>query len=568
MSESVSLAELDLLQLPIPLAVVTADRRVQGCTPAFAQILGKAPAAFAGQALAALGMADSVCGEQAVRVESGVAVPLLVQPWNGAWLIVPAPAARAGSRELLSVLAGQLQACDLNLPALDPMLSDHSSLPSIKAGLGNLSEALRQAVLLVRQVAAEVPKLNAGSAQVGASSESQDAALAEALGSAAALREGLKAAADALDAVRGMADEAGALAGNGTRIADAFNRTMQEVQDSTKRADAIVQTIDAVVMQTNILSINAGIEAARAGDAGRGFGVVAREIRALSERTAGAARDVRATLGEIHQRIAEGLRQAGETGSALASVVELMGRAGGAMRDGASRVLARSSDVVALEQLMLGVSAEAAHNLDAVASMLQVSTRMAGQIGILDDCVGLFRLSGDPLSEPRHARALELARTASAEAGKALESLLLKRSLSEESLFTTDYIPIARTDPPKHSTAFDGRCDEVLPAVQEPVLAAAPWAVYAICANRDGYVPTHNHRFCQPLTGDPKLDLAHNRTKRIFSDRVGRSVGAHTEPYLLQVYRRDTGQIMFDISVPIRVGGRHWGGFRIGYALT
>ncbi len=38
-----------------------------------------------------------------------------------------------------------------------------------------------------------------------------------------------------------------------------------------------------------------------------------------------------------------------------------------------------------------------------------------------------------------------------------------------------------------------------------------------------------------------------------------------TAPFLLQTYKRDTGEIMHDMSVPIRVKGRHWGGFRIGY---
>lgn len=96
---------------------------------------------------------------------------------------------------------------------------------------------------------------------------------------------------------------------------------------------------------------------------------------------------------------------------------------------------------------------------------------------------------------------------------------------------------------------------------------AHPWIVFAIAANPDGDVPTHDDRFCQPLTGDPARDLVGNRTKRIFGDRVGRSVGAHVDPYRLQVYRRDTGQIMFDLSVPVFVDGRHWGGFRIGYTL-
>jgi len=45
-------------------------------------------------------------------------------------------------------------------------------------------------------------------------------------------------------------------------------------------------------------------------------------------------------------------------------------------------------------------------------------------------------------------------------------------------------------------------------------------------------------------------------------------VGAHTDTYRLQVYRRDTGEIMFDLSVPVFIDDKHWGGFRVGYALT
>jgi len=141
-------------------------------------------------------------------------------------------------------------------------------------------------------------------------------------------------------------------------------------------------------------------------------------------------------------------------------------------------------------------------------------------------------------------------------------------AITPDGLFSPDYQPIPDTQPAKYHTAFDRRCDELLPPIQEPVAASQPWIAYAISANYDGYVPTHNLRFAQPLTGDPARDLVGNRTKRIFDDRVGRSVGSHTDPYRLQVYRRDTGEIMFDLSVPIFVGDQHWGGFRIGYALA
>jgi methyl-accepting chemotaxis protein len=89
--------------------------------------------------------------------------------------------------------------------------------------------------------------------------------------------------------------------------------------------------------------------------------------------------------------------------------------------------------------------------------------------------------------------------------------------------------------------------------------------VFAICTNKRGYVPTHNDKFAKPLTGRYDVDLVNSRSKRIFSDRTGSRCGSHTQKLLLQTYKRDTGEIMHDLSVPIMLAGQHWGGFRMGY---
>ncbi len=562
MSESV---DLSLFQsLPLAIGWFDASHRLGACSPALARLLGITPETALQTAADRVGV-DAAVFADAERDLLVRGQPFRVSPWQQGWLLTAAPAPPA---DLLTLAAAQLQACDLSLPKLPAESAADPRLPALKSGFGNLSEALRQAVLLVREVASTVPALNHGNAQVREASGQQVQEVEHALAAAEALASGLREAGEALAAVRGMADEAAQLAGSGSATAQSFHQTMQAVEDSTRRADSIIELIDSVALQTNILSINAGIEAARAGDAGRGFAVVAREIRALSERTAGAARDVRSTLDGIHARMGDGLRQASDTRSVLDRVVGLMQRAGDAMRDGGSRVGTQVHAVSGLQSLLGDVSGHARDNLSAVESMLAASVAMATGIATLEECVGLFRLSADPLAEPRHARALELARSGAEQAGRALEAALVARQVREDALFSRDYTPIPRTEPQKHSTAFDALCDSVLPEFQEPLSASEAWVVYAICANRDGYVPTHNDRFCQPLTGDPKHDLVHNRTKRIFSDRVGRTVGAHTDPFRLQVYRRDTGQIMFDLSAPIRVKGRHWGGFRVGYSLA
>ena len=69
------------------------------------------------------------------------------------------------------------------------------------------------------------------------------------------------------------------------------------------------------------------------------------------------------------------------------------------------------------------------------------------------------------------------------------------------------------------------------------------------------------------MTGDPEEDLAGNRTKRKFDDPVGLAAAKNTDPTLVQVYQRDTGETMWDVSAPIFVKGKHWGGFRVAVSM-
>ncbi len=88
---------------------------------------------------------------------------------------------------------------------------------------------------------------------------------------------------------------------------------------------------------------------------------------------------------------------------------------------------------------------------------------------------------------------------------------------------------------------------------------------FVVAVDRNGYLPTHNSRYSQPLTGDRQKDLVNNRTKRIFNDKTGLAAARNTQPYLLQRYFRDTGEVMYDLSVPIFIKDRHWGAIRFGY---
>lgn len=63
----------------------------------------------------------------------------------------------------------------------------------------------------------------------------------------------------------------------------------------------------------------------------------------------------------------------------------------------------------------------------------------------------------------------------------------------------------------------------------------------------------------------PATDLAKCRHKRIFNDPVGAKGAKNQKPSLFQTYVRDTGEILADLTMPIMINGRHWGGVRIGF---
>ncbi len=132
--------------------------------------------------------------------------------------------------------------------------------------------------------------------------------------------------------------------------------------------------------------------------------------------------------------------------------------------------------------------------------------------------------------------------------------------------FDTDYQQIGNFDPPKYHTKYDTYLDKAILGIQDEFLEDES-VVYAVAVDQNGYLPTHNTRYQNAITGDVEKDRVGNRTKRVFNDPVGAKAAKNTKKGLLQTYLRDTGETMWDVSSPIYVKGKHWGGFRIGLSL-
>ena len=151
--------------------------------------------------------------------------------------------------------------------------------------------------------------------------------------------------------------------------------------------------------------------------------------------------------------------------------------------------------------------------------------------------------------------------------GRVLEEAIDNGVFGVKDAFDTNYVQIPGFTPEKYHTKYDSYLDKAILSMQDEFLKDES-VVFAVAVDTNGYLPTHNTRYQQPITGDQQKDLVGNRTKRIFNDPIGLKAAQNSNPEFQQVYHRDTGETMWDISSPIYVKGKHWGGFRIGFSLN
>jgi methyl-accepting chemotaxis protein len=279
-------------------------------------------------------------------------------------------------------------------------LGGRDEVASLLGSCGQMQDALRQLVGSLQKSAQEIAAMSSQMAsattQLAAASEDQAQAASSMAASVEEMSVSISQVSDHAREVSDTATRSGEVSVAGRQIigslieADAETSQsvtatagkIRELGELSSRISSIVAVIREIAEQTNLLALNAAIEAARAGEQGRGFAVVADEVRKLAERTANSTREIAGMIGQVQAVTGDAVGSMEGVVEDMGGVARLSEEAGGAIREideQSKRVLGVVGDITSALNEQSAASNEIARRVEQIAQMSEENSSSVRQ---------------------------------------------------------------------------------------------------------------------------------------------------------------------------------------------
>lgn len=287
---------------------------------------------------------------------------------------------------------------DLTAESSDRSLYVGTYKPLLDAS-DTITEKLNETLAGIQTAASQV---SSGAAQVSSGAQGLAQGATEQASSVEELSSTMASISDEVGHTADKAKEAAGYSAESKKAVDDSREKMAGMEEAMKNISArtediakIIKTIDDIAFQTNILALNASIEAARAGSAGKGFAVVADEVGNLAKKSQDAAKSTADMIQNTQAAVATGSRLTEETKTALDHIIENsskisdlvdeISQASGKQAEGVSQVTQGISQISTVVQTNSATAEESA----------AASEELSGQAGTMNDMIRKFHLKGE-----------------------------------------------------------------------------------------------------------------------------------------------------------------------------
>jgi len=316
--------------------------------------------------------------------------------------------ARLIARPLQQVVAlvGKVASGDLRETSPIDTLDEVGRLArAVNDMIANLRGIIRQVGASAHSVAAAAQQISAGTEEIASSSSDQANAVStmnelmkELTAAIHAVANNAEQAAELTNDTANTARDGGAIVRQAIEGMNRVNEQMQLLVNDSNRIGDIIEVIDDIAEQTNLLALNAAIEAARAGEQGRGFAVVADEVRKLAERSGEATKQISSIIKGMQsntqssfQAVSAGVALTERTGEAFSRIVERVNDSSdkvGEIAAASEEQAAQSSEAMTSVATIAAASEEAAAAAEQTAASSQALARLAEE---LNESVAMFK---------------------------------------------------------------------------------------------------------------------------------------------------------------------------------